>query len=1716
MRTISVALACLLLLLWQPAAHSSFLHAPHNETNGITCVTCHEYPLADEMWPPDYPPANPTADDTFRNFLCLRCHDGSNAAAPTEALHSSLVVQGSYTFTTQCVTCHDPHFQEQLQWVATNFDDLYLVTGQITGLIVQNNTTIIGYANLNTDPNWSDPAKWAAKTGPDRGLVFVANALQPQATFEVVAADNNSITINGVADLSLVGNTFGLIYGQLIRYRLDFNGVAVNRPVKFFDPTTDFTDAAGAPAPGGFVDKSGSGAPQGICQVCHTQTDYWRTDGGEPVADHPTTTVTPDCTTCHKHPEGFKPTGMGPGHGPGQCATGSQGCSQCHNSGRHANHLDIGIECMTCHDTCSPVHDGSGQVLFKDGAYLDATTVCDSCHKNPSTGGPPNDTGYRTGWSDANFTLGCDGCHNGRPSLDALVMNTNAHDRLVGEAWIRQYPCWFCHYDTVDSGWHLQAAHANGQVDIVIDPQWYIAGSGAPTYDPTTKTCGMLYCHSDGTTVNPETRQISWADQGHKQCNACHGHDPAITNCNAAGCHNDGRDGTYWDQMPAKRWLTAMPMYQNTGPGTSRANSHFRHLFTGYSCDDCHAATVAGGSCTDCHGTTVPTGKMNETAHVNAAYHVNRNKDIVFKNGGTYDPVNKSCSATACHTGATPQWGDTVDNIPCRDCHGTTGPDVDDFGKFNGTQAKINLTQWETTGHGRPASAGPYPQTGNPPADFPEKGCWYCHDNQVLHQDTGNPFRLREHRMFKERFKKECVFCHMRGEDDECVTCHNTTEPTLAPQLADIAADTAVNPPYTRPRPDHSGFVAADGTILDSCQGCHPDDDHRHKTGYAQSWTEDQKEDIENNYVRMGVCLICHDDDSTGECAQCHQGPQYTLGFDPGLPGTGYITATQAKASSMHFGYKHYQAYLDSLANDLASGTATDAGLTAREIVDSTQAWTDDQWIDKYVFVTSGANAGLSRLITKNTGDRLFVDPPFPNGPVAAGDTYVIRDVVWKGGKFCWDCHDPHGDANIFMIQDEVSIRTGGRNGKPVERKAVVFTRRQSGSDYARTEAPYDGICNVCHDDPDQHYGNGWGDGHNQSRRCTQCHEHRFTDSHASGNTCTTCHRARPVPRHTGFSLPRDCTKCHAGTINGRMSIMGQFSANSHHVQGVEVTGKKCYACHWEATELGLINLKYHQGFNYKTYESVSGGPVDLVIWSAEEAPGVDDDPSRGSRPTVYDPDGTAPDNTSGKPTVTQFTAANLALGHAAERAEIAKITPACLGCHSDQNNDSQPFGDCKTPRQYSWDGTSIAARYTNTGTTTWGKYVDNGSLAPKDITKAFSAHGNAVANGGGWDPNTGVDAAIPNTRAGTDNVQCFDCHQSHGSKAVGVTTSYVTFNGTHNGGNLKETQAGKGGYAMTYAPTSNPDPNAINHYNTGAGLCFDCHETETAGATPWGYNSTFGASAPIIGYNDNPRFYGSYPSGRFPWRANRHTLGGHMQASNKNPESPNYDPAYQVQAVRPINGLCTACHDPHGVSPSLGDDMAYAVPLLKGTWLTSPYKEDTAPTDTSNYHRSSAMLPTWRTDRLRPPWSSPGEKVFANGAINEDENRFAGLCLSCHPKDTLTDGVAKNSAWKTVDRIHESVKGWGNNAEHNYPCSKCHQPHASGLPRLLRTNCLDAKHRGGVESGGAAARYSTSVTRTFPTGGKDGVNWRPACHESSAAGGGAWNEQEWNSVSPW
>jgi hypothetical protein len=173
---------------------------------------------------------------------------------------------------------------------------------------------------------------------------------------------------------------------------------------------------------------------------------------------------------------------------------------------------------------------------------------------------------------------------------------------------------------------------------------------------------------------------------------------------------------------------------------------------------------------------------------------------------------------------------------------------------------------------------------------------------------------------------------------------------------------------------------------------------------------------------------------------------------------------------------------------------------------------------------------------------------------------------------------------------------------------------------------------------------------------------------------------------------------------------------------------------------------------------------------------------------------------------------------------------------------------------------------------------------------------------------------------------------------------------------------------------------------------------------------------------------------------------------------------------------------------------------------LTSPYKEDSPQivVTNPNYGKTSNTVFLDRKTLGTVDGSSRG----VSNQLAESASQFAGLCLRCHPKDNLTDGVNKNNAFMSLDRVHETVKGWGNNAEHNYSCSKCHQAHTSGLPRLMRTNCLDWTHRGNAESGGLAPR-SYSANMQFP----QMYNIWPDCHETQT---GTWNNQKWNEVTPW
>jgi len=263
------------------ANYGSVIDAPHNETWGVTCASCHSYSL---WW--RYSPLTDTLTNyaSITDAICAKCH--------THSTHTSTIMLG---WTGKCVDCHSAHDQAQLTWRTSN-PEVYLVKGTIdnnAAFSVHDGQTTFTYAPLSAATGWSDPTTWGQKNSvlPPRGLILVEDTDNSAAnSFAVISATATTISIKGGLTPALKGKTFGLIYGELIKQNI-LTPTQGNRDVKFFNPKNPV---------GGYTD-SNTPAVTGICQVCHLNTVFWNSNG-----DNPGHHNGENCTNCHLAAQGFK------------------------------------------------------------------------------------------------------------------------------------------------------------------------------------------------------------------------------------------------------------------------------------------------------------------------------------------------------------------------------------------------------------------------------------------------------------------------------------------------------------------------------------------------------------------------------------------------------------------------------------------------------------------------------------------------------------------------------------------------------------------------------------------------------------------------------------------------------------------------------------------------------------------------------------------------------------------------------------------------------------------------------------------------------------------------------------------------------------------------------------------------------------------------------------------------------------------------------------------------------------------------------------------------------------------------------------------------------------------------------------------------------------------------------------------------------------------
>lgn len=159
-------MCCLALMMTAGVSFASVIDAPHNETYGIKCSSCHNYSLWWQYSPTTQNPA-PSDHTAIVDAVCMTCHSGAGSE-PKVLTHSSTVMNSTLhgAWGVGCIACHDPHYQEQLTWVGSATEP-YLVTGTISAVTYDSvlNQTAVTYAGATANAKW--PAEGTLLSDPD-------------------------------------------------------------------------------------------------------------------------------------------------------------------------------------------------------------------------------------------------------------------------------------------------------------------------------------------------------------------------------------------------------------------------------------------------------------------------------------------------------------------------------------------------------------------------------------------------------------------------------------------------------------------------------------------------------------------------------------------------------------------------------------------------------------------------------------------------------------------------------------------------------------------------------------------------------------------------------------------------------------------------------------------------------------------------------------------------------------------------------------------------------------------------------------------------------------------------------------------------------------------------------------------------------------------------------------------------------------------------------------------------------------------------------------------------------------------------------------------------------------------------------------------------------------------------------------------------------------
>ncbi|MCP4251157.1 MAG: hypothetical protein GY778_29315 [bacterium] len=892
---------------------------------------------------------------------------------------------------------------------------------------------------------------------------------------------------------------------SLVRASVDSRTLGVDKAVVFTARTGPNSFDDGDPA-----------ANDGICQICHTATDYHMHDGtGVPHNDGT------DCTSCHPHDAGFMPVG------------GS--CTGCHGqppdgdvspntAGSHAFHMTDPsgpqlADCFTCHAGLSTGNHNNGSASFATGVDADGngdidlseTDVCDACHS--PDGSFDGSAEGKTNW-DASTSVSCEGCHDtGSSTIQGVSAPPVAGDNstwgyyATGHGRTGMVECTACHDPS--------SPHFDGVASTYsFDSSYY-----GPTQSGVAYAAGFRLKDVNGEVplMIPANYNITFGydsalmrDTAFRLCFECHDGSKLLDDT-----PGDGIDSNFKASLP-----NPPRNYSYAWGSGADVNEHVAHIMnyigpfadsdwdtdtTGSGGSDGHDTLIACSSCHNVHGAAGTEGSTNEVM-VRDGILVGRTgfgfSYVVEDDGAGGFPWVTSTDATRAASVGAILRSNTSDMCAGSMCHDNPAPPVG--------------TSYDAIGSGW----GTYLEYYREPISF-ASGCGMCHSRAV---DNGDGLPAGGRRGVVGEFPVGDAHAHYGGSeltDAACTVCHD--QATHMDGYVDLFDPdggaghrfvTSYELTADPSDPDLSGFCGgchdADGATRLAApmdpfgDGNAPADVDTRFQGTRQwdEWYGDWCFGEEGMLRPVNAHHDVPDADQAGngtriECLHCHGG--HTAGAsqpvsDPFDTTTAWAGSGNDFCLACHFG-----------------GTGPlDAGFPAGVMgptIDTTDPrwppsfWDGSTWND----ILGGACITGDCSSIRGVGNCEYEFAPWEVDYEWAHSAHgAASKRGWAGYSGapayelnCTDCHDPHGsytaanpDGNPYMIRDYVDgtqyvddgTRSGGFSGPPWDTYGiagdVVIT--VSGIDVGWPD-----LCGKCHTD----WANAAGFYHSCTG-CQTCHIH--------------------------------------------------------------------------------------------------------------------------------------------------------------------------------------------------------------------------------------------------------------------------------------------------------------------------------------------------------------------------------------------------------------------------------------------------------------------------------------------------------------------------------------------------------------------------------------------------------------------------------------------------